>query len=273
MIKFLLKQTKAQIPSIALSRSFSSSGNFQWHSAIDTLPYKFKNMSTLIKTRDTTPDADLSKMKLLVLHDRKYNFVEGIKIAYQAFLQGMADGDTQFLREIAENNLADNTVEGLIALEKAGYKMEILNENQPDIKVDLVDFDIVCGAEIDRRENKKNKLTKLPFSPTPFTHMYMAGGFGFSMKKTIKIMGVFKLKVSTPTKLNIVDPHGVRLVNEGFLDIPEIHFPQFESIAKEVELDIKKLSALIKEGMNSSLEFKDWTLTDFDSYLNGNPHA
>jgi len=81
------------------------------------------------------------------------------------------------------------------------------------------------------------------------------------------------MKVTTLTKLNIVDPHGVPLINKGSIDIPEIHFPQFESIAKEVELDIKKLSTLIKSGMNSSPEFKDWTLTDFDSYLNGNPHA
>ena len=81
------------------------------------------------------------------------------------------------------------------------------------------------------------------------------------------------LRIETNLKLNPIDKDGKGLIPEKEKEYEEVHFLKMESKVCEYEIRFGTILKLIKEMANKpDLKFSDWTLTDFDLQLNGNPH-
>jgi hypothetical protein len=46
----------------------------------------------------------------------------------------------------------------------------------------------------------------------------------------------------------------------------------FESVVDEYTINFSTIFKLLKNLGNKNLQFKEWTITDLDNYLGGNPH-
>jgi hypothetical protein len=79
-------------------------------------------------------------------------------------------------------------------------------------------------------------------------------------------------KIRTNLKLNLVaaDSTSDKLVPANKHSEDEIHFVKFEGFYPTFELSPENLM----KGANalSTKKFRDWTIVDFDNFLNGNPH-
>ena len=79
-------------------------------------------------------------------------------------------------------------------------------------------------------------------------------------------------RIRTNCKLNLVTPvsegnSSDKLIPNSKTTDDEIHFVKFEGFYPTFELSPESL----KKGP-LSLEFKDWTIVDFDDFLKGNTH-
>lgn len=136
----------------------------------------------------------------------------------------------------------------------------------------VVDFQQTLGAFIDREENKAKGVYKYEGPMTRKTE-----NFTFYMPTEKDLGEILSLnfevtiRVKTNLKLNLVDKEGNSLVQDPMEK--ETHYIKFESVANRYPLSFKTVWKLITElGKTNDLTFEDWTITDFDNCLNGNPH-
>ena len=81
-----------------------------------------------------------------------------------------------------------------------------------------------------------------------------------------------QVRMKTRCKLNVKDPEGNVMIEDGDQYDKEYHYVQFESVAAKIDAKLSALMELRKKFMNFDLEFDDWTITDLDNELLGNPH-
>jgi hypothetical protein len=140
--------------------------------------------------------------------------------------------------------------------------------------MEIVDFHQILGAFLNREENIEKKVhhfsNPLLRSNVPNFSYYMPEIKKLGDYLTLNFEIV--VKVTTNLKLDLVDRHGNRLQKDPMA--VETHFVRFESIVETFPIRFSTIFKLLKEKMkrNKKLEFKEWTITDFDNYLKGNPH-
>ena len=82
----------------------------------------------------------------------------------------------------------------------------------------------------------------------------------------------FLFRVETKIKLDIKMKDGTSIIKNP--DEKEFHFVQFEGLVENYQVSIKQIARLITEfSKNAELKFQEWTITDLDHHLNGNPHV
>ncbi len=81
------------------------------------------------------------------------------------------------------------------------------------------------------------------------------------------------IRVETNLKLNLIDKDGLSLIPSNEIMQDEVHFLRFESVVNEYTISFKTIWQLLKEMKNRPpLQFSNWTITDLDDFLKGNPH-
>lgn len=151
--------------------------------------------------------------------------------------------------------------------------------------MEVIDFHNYLGVEIDRKANKKKGIKEFaPFMmDLPNITLYTPNNPMQMMQSVFKSRGkgepmiiegmtieIFT-KIRTNLKLNLVaDSTSDKLVPANKHAEDEIHFVKFEGFYPTFELSPENLM----KGANalSTKEFRDWTIVDFDNFLNGNPH-
>ena len=96
-----------------------------------------------------------------------------------------------------------------------------------------------------------------------------------SLGDTMSLNFEYLIKVESNLKLNLIDKDGKSLIAQDEKYDEEIHYMRMESVISTYELRISTIFKLLKEAIRGrpTIDFKEWTLTDFDNHLNGNPHT
>lgn len=79
------------------------------------------------------------------------------------------------------------------------------------------------------------------------------------------------VKITTPIKLNLTTEKGDELISGADKETKEVHYIQLEGIHHEYTAGIRAFYDLWVMYRKRSLELKNWTVTDFDFCLKGNP--
>jgi hypothetical protein len=81
------------------------------------------------------------------------------------------------------------------------------------------------------------------------------------------------IRIETTLKLNPIYKDGIGLIKDHEKDDEEVHFVRFESVVQAYEIRMGSILRLFKELIKKpDLQFSNWTITDIDQHLNGNPH-
>ena len=81
----------------------------------------------------------------------------------------------------------------------------------------------------------------------------------------------FKMRLETNIKLQITSNEGERLVPDDKLLEPEVHFMQFEATTVHYPISLAFFKVLWRNRSSQPINFQNWTFTDFDNFLKGNP--
>ena len=127
-----------------------------------------------------------------------------------------------------------------------------MNERHHKLSLELVDFHNYFGAQISRKQNRKDMIRE--FNPimmdVPNMTMYIKGnalaslgqmmGFNKDAKDSIKLKGLnieMIVKFRTNYKLNIISKEGRKLISNDESGDEEVHFVKFEGQYPEFELN------------------------------------
>ena len=213
------------------------------------------------------------------LSDPKLNLKEGFKFAYVGLLRMLADMDYDAVSSSCEGNLMNAFASSMDQMREKKIQLEVLNERNFTWSLEMIDFQHYVGAKIDRKENKKQGLKEFnPFmADLPNLTIYNRGAllqFAASIMRQRDNKPVLTdftiettLKISTNYKLNLKMPDGSKLIPTGKEYDDEVHFVKFEGMYPEFEVSLES----IQKGMTTS-GFSDWTIVDFDNFLQGNNH-
>lgn len=142
----------------------------------------------------------------------------------------------------------------------------------PWFRIDCVDSNQVLGASIDRRKNADLSKIEIGMFKKFTENFKIYSNKNVFANKTIPVNMELVVKVTTNYKLNVVDAKGQMLIPSQDHADEEIHFVRFESLVEEFTLSMSSISDLRKRLQKGNIEFKGWTITDFDRYLFDNPH-
>lgn len=86
----------------------------------------------------------------------------------------------------------------------------------------------------------------------------------------------YLLRIESDLQLDLVDPQGNGLLSEEEKTDRISHYLRFESEFMKEEFTFENASKLnegLKQGViPEDVRMKDWTVTDLDDFLEGNPH-
>jgi hypothetical protein len=88
------------------------------------------------------------------------------------------------------------------------------------------------------------------------------------MIKNLTLEVLVRFKTNTKLNLEINDVKTRKLIYQGNLEDSEYHFVKFEGKLPPLEMSIHALKSIAL-----NFELSDWTITDFDNCLEGNPHV
>ena len=163
------------------------------------------------------------------------------------------------------------------------------------LNLKMVDFTNHIGCNIDRETNRKQNLKHIPMNfwvkvpnlaiyvnPRVKTNHNEPNSFGKVMSdlKNTQVQQIIQevvLEFDTNMKLDIEDlKDGSRFIDFQKVYSPERHFVKFEGVL-ENKFGLADLKAFQKNPKqfieNFDFNYKDWTITDIDNYLDGNPHV
>ena len=165
--------------------------------------------------------------------------------------------------------------------------MEVLNRNslQTKLHIDLIDFHQFAGVKICREQNRKDgiKLANPFFMDLPNFSFYMPSNpmslaksfFGNQknekqplMINNITLEVLVRIRSNLKLVLGTLDQKTKETLYMGAPQENEFHFLKFEGCLPPIEMS---LDAIRKAAQN--FELSDWTITDFDNCLDGNPHV
>ena len=151
--------------------------------------------------------------------------------------------------------------------------------------MEVVDFHNYLGVEIDRKANRAKGIKEFapfmmdlpnmtiytPSNPmqamAPIFKQKTKGGPMIIEGATMEIL----VKVRTNYKLDLVESStSSSLIPSSKLVDDELHFVRFEGCYPAFEFSPEKL---MKGPLGlDTLQFRDWTIVDFDDFLKGNGH-
>ena len=158
----------------------------------------------------------------------------------------------------------------------------------------LIDFQNFAGARIDRSLNRENGIKEtspfwvnlpnttvyMPSNPFKMTASFL-GGDSNAMKMGAMTIETLNLElvvaISSNLKLDLVDlnpdqgQEKIRFLTKSKRNDNETHYIKFEGKLPPLELSLKALRE--RKTVTEMLAIEDWTITDFDNCLNGNPHV
>ena len=105
---------------------------------------------------------------------------------------------------------------------------------------------------------------------SPLASVQNMMGFNKNSTNNLKIDGLtieMIIKFRTNFKLNLFSKDGSKLISNDAMRDEEVHYVKFEGAYPEFEFSPESLKKSL-----STFNFKDWTIVDFDNYLQGNPH-
>ena len=240
-------------------------------------PYVFKNASPLVKTRERTKPESLEIMSELLTHE-DFRLQDGFSYVYLSLLKALQEGSVSDLGSFCERNLYRAFADGLGEVNQGAPKIELLNEEEfpRNIRMELIDFSQTFGVYLDREENRTKQVQRfsgfLARKSDENFDVYMPSIKDYGDKLTLNMS--LLLKVDTNLKLNLVYPDGRSLIEEHERDQYEVHYVQMESIISSYDIKLSTIIKLLGEifKSNRKLSFSEWTVTDFDHFLQGNPH-
>lgn len=245
-------------------------------------PYKFNNTATLIQTNEATKPSGLQVMEQFV-RSPGFNLIQGYQYAYESLLSALADGNEEHVRSGLEKSLADAFVSQMQNIQQRGAKLELMNQKHHTFKIEVVDFINSIGIGIDREANRQKGVKEItsflfdipnlkiygPSNPLKMGAALMSLKGGSDPNKeqffnTITLGLLFKVR--TNLKLNLVEADGERMIPKNKETDEEVHYVKFEGLNDKFKIDPANLLKTSQQ-----FEFKDWTITDFDDFLKGNP--
>jgi hypothetical protein len=197
----------------------------------------------------------------------------------------LADQDYDTISHACEGNLSKAFALGLDTLREKKLKLNLLNERNHTWHMEVLDFHNYLGVEIDRKANRAKGIKEFaPFMMdlpnmtiyTPSNPMQaMASLFkqktkGWPMVVDGMTMEIV-VKVRTNYKLDLVDPSSPSTLIPTSKSVDdELHFLRFEGFYPTFEFAPETF--MKGPGALDTLQFRDWTIVDFDDYLKGNGH-
>ena len=261
----------------------------------ERFPYVFgNNLGTLVKTRKTTNALHLKALQTFV--SQKHQDVNiGFFLAYKCLLEALESNDRDILFDICEGNLYHKFSDALDLMQERNCKLKLLNKEKhrstSSINADLsvIDFQNFAGCRIDRKTNKENGLKEASpfFVNLPNITIFMpsnpfkmsASFFGEPTKggafKMDSLTIELQVAIKSNLKLDLVDKKPEADQKKRFLtpsqrNDDEIHFVKFEGRFPVIELSMEGIKD--QRSLNKITAIEDWTITDFDNCLEGNPH-
>ena len=253
------------------SASIKSFSTFTANPFIQNFPYKFNNILTSFYPQPKLSEI-VDKSTKLLMKSPKFNLEEGFIFGYKSLLQSIIEGNEPMIDSIWEHKLADTFISGLEKLSEQGYTFMLWNEANPTFKLEWVGAYQIIGAHIDRRRNADSRKLNLDFllKQSDFFKIYIPKGL---KEKTLPMNLEIIMKFTTNFKINVIDKSGRALINQEDYGDNEIHFVRFESVFNEIEFNFSALMNIKNKLRNAEVEFTGWTITDFDKWLNDNPHV
>lgn len=192
--------------------------------------------------------------------------------------------DAEASKDFCEGNLYRGFKDGVSNLRDKNLKLRLYNEVNHTWQLEVIDFQNFIGVEIDRQANKSKGVREfnpfmmdLPnitiFTPSNPMNMFASLFKNQGTGKPMMVSGIsieILVKIRTNLKLDLIGESSSTtesLIPASRKTDDEIHYVKFEGFYPEFELSPESL----KRGM-TNLEFKDWTIVDFDNYLKGNSH-
>ena len=158
---------------------------------------------------------------------------------------------------------------------------EQLNSKSKPLDIKIVDFNNYMGAGMDREENKRNGIRESsPFLMNlpnvkvyiPSNPLEMLKNFkqGSGPKKAMEIDTMsteITLAITTNLKLDLQDEESKsNLISKKKKSDKEVHFVTFQGFHPPFEVSMETI-----KNMQNLMVIEDWTITDFDNSLFGNP--
>ena len=158
--------------------------------------------------------------------------------------------------------------------------------------IKLIDFHNFAGVRIDRKTNRENGLKEtspffvnmpnitvyMPSNPFKMTSSFLnpgSGGASGGMKMDTLTMELL-VAIRSNLKLDLIDlgpdpGQKAKFLTPSRINDDEIHFVKFEGRVPPIELSMAAMKNT--ETLQKLTQIEDWTITDFDNCLNGNPHV
>ena len=214
-----------------------------------------------------------------LLTAKDFELKTGFAFAYLSVLKAIRDDSLVDLGTFCEKTLYNQFSEGIQDLNRETTKIEILNEDlfPGNMSMKLVDFNQTFGCFTDRELNRTRQVEPFSSFMAPKRkhenfEMYMPSlkAYGDYLPLNMELL----IRVETNLKLNLIDHAGKSLIPESEKEDDEVHFIKLECTLTKYQIDLRTIFKMLKELITRSkdLQFSDWTVTDFDHYLNGNPH-
>ena len=150
------------------------------------------------------------------------------------------------------------------------------------MQVEVIDYQYCGGVKISRDENRKDgiSLANSFFMDIPNFSLYIPKNpmslvsTMFSGDKTKPMMlpnltveVIVRFRTNMKLSLQGIDQETKDTIYLGSQRDEEYHFVKFEGCLPPVEMSESAFRKL-----SENFQIQDWTITDFDNYLQGNPH-
>lgn len=138
--------------------------------------------------------------------------------------------------------------------------------------MEVIEYGQTFGAKIDRATNREDRLAKTWASASKHYDAYVKADvqWGDLMDMNFRMV----IKITTDIKLNLIndkDQSMIQLDDHIEKMTREIHYMQIEGTHASYPLSFGILKEIWRQRMKPAFVIKDWTITDFDNCLNGNP--
>jgi len=87
------------------------------------------------------------------------------------------------------------------------------------------------------------------------------------MIKNVTLEVLVRIKTNIKLTLSSLDPKTKEIIYMGTKHENEFHFVKFEGCLPPIEMSMDAIKKIAQ-----NFEISDWTITDFDNCLQGNPH-